>query len=87
MPEKIPEPMNTRSFGVVMALSQLGEQPALAGLGTIGEEIRKLIAESRDIVAGVNAKGSGEVAPECTVKFCYECGVDVRHHVNGSRDE
>jgi hypothetical protein len=46
--------MNTRSFGVVMALSQLGEQAALAGLGTLGEEIRKLIAESRAIVADVN---------------------------------
>ena len=51
MPEKIPEPMNTRSFGVVMALSQLGEQPALAGLGTLGVEIKRLIAESREIVA------------------------------------
>lgn len=50
MPEKIPEPTNTRSFGIAFALSQLGEQPALAGLGTLGVEIKRLIAESREIV-------------------------------------
>jgi hypothetical protein len=49
--EKTPEPMNTRSFGVVMALSQLGEQPELAALGEAGAVIKRLIADSRAIVA------------------------------------
>jgi hypothetical protein len=51
MTEKTAEPMNTRSFGIAFALSQIGEQPALAGLGTLGVEIKRLIADSRAIVA------------------------------------
>jgi hypothetical protein len=55
MTEKNAEPINTKSFGVVMALSQLTNQPQLDGLGELGELLKKLIVTSQEIVAQVSS--------------------------------
>ena len=43
---KTAEPTNTRSFGIAMALSQLGAQPGLDGLGEAGAVIKRLTVAS-----------------------------------------